>query len=113
MFKLIKTLFLVCVCLLVFPGCVSVAGTSVPKVMVHNGNPVLDVEGNPVVAYEFKGVSNVFGQASVGNNIKGGPISVPGAGIISGALELVARIGGAILTGVGGVGAAITPDDDG
>ncbi len=110
----VSLVFLVCVCLLAFPGCTGMAGTSsVPRLMVYNGDIVLGADGSPVVAYtKFKGVGGAFGQASIGDNIEGGPISVPGAGIFMGALELVARVIGGFFTGFGAAGAAISPDDD-
>ncbi len=94
------------VCLLALLGCTSMAGVSVPKVMVHNGTPVIDAAGNPVVAYEFRGVGGAFGQASIGENIKGGPISIPGAALISGALGMAGRILGGV------IGANVTDTSD-
>ena len=52
-----------------------------------------------------------FGDGDVCRNTEGGQVSAAFAGLVTGLVETAARIVGGIFSGIGGVGAAIAPDD--
>ncbi len=85
-------------------GCAVFAGSSKPELFEG-------VNGETIVACEIKGIAFTFGDADICRNVEGGHISEPFAGVLSGLFETVLRVVGGIFTGIGGVGAAISPDN--
>ncbi len=83
-------------------GCAVFAGSSKPYEFTG-------VQGETIVACEIKGIALTFGDADICRNVEGGHISEPFAGVLSGLFDAVLRIIGGIFTGIGGVGAAISP----
>lgn len=96
---------------LVLSGCAGSIGTVKPvsmKAELEEGQVVT------VIAYETKGIHWTNGYAIVGGNVsgsaalEGGNISDNGGGVITGTVEAVARILGALLSPFGAASSALS-----
>ena len=83
-------------------GCAMMIGVSSPK-------EVTVEDGETVVAYEVTGLSIAVGASGVGGNVEGGNVSGSFVDLVTGVIEAAGRIIGGFFTGLGGIGAAITP----
>jgi hypothetical protein len=86
-------------------GCAGFAGVSTPHAFEG-------INGETIVACDIKGVGFSFGSADICRNIEGGHISEFFKDMTLGVVREASRVVGGVLTGIGGLGTAITPVDE-
>ena len=96
---------------LILSGCAGSVGTVTPVSMEAE---LVEGQVVTVIAYETKGIQWTNGYAIVGGNgsgssaLEGGNISDNGGGVITGTVEAIARILGALLSPFGAASAALS-----
>lgn len=90
--------------LIVSMGCAGVFGTVTPK-------EVQVIDGKTIIAYEVRGVAYAFGSSSIGDALQGGEVSPGFADLIGAIVDPVLRILSGFFGGIGGIGAALAPDN--
>ncbi len=86
-----------------FSGCAMTIGTSIPP---QFQSALVSEVG---IACDLKGVQFTIGDADICRNIEGGHISEGFAGVITSTVDAAVRVVAGIFTGLGGVGAALSP----
>lgn len=71
------------------------------------------VQGETIVACEIRGVSLAVGDGGTCATVEGGQVSAGFVDVVLGLVESAGRIVGGIFTGIGGIGAAVSPGDAG
>ncbi len=90
-----------------FSGCAMQIGTSTPHQFASaNASEV-------IIACDLKGIQLTFGDADICRNIEGGHISEGFAGVITSTVDAAVRVVAGIFTGLGSVGAALSPASPG
>jgi len=91
--------------LLLATGCAGIVGTSSPVEMQGS-------DGDPVIAYEVKGVAWSFWDAGIGANVEGGSGGATTVDLLTSVIETAGRILGGFFTGLGSIGSSVTASSD-